>query len=92
MTSQLLWRRLLVHALHCSVTQRSQLIPLPVSASDESGKQSLYPDGDPDHHQNLIICSLGHCHANPFQVFANRQTDNDENNLLGGGNNISQHA
>jgi len=26
--------------------------------SDESGKQSLYPDGDPDRHQNLIICSL----------------------------------
>jgi len=27
---------------------------------DESGKQSLYPDGDPDRHQNLIICLLAH--------------------------------
>jgi len=27
----------------------------------ESGKQSLYPGGDPDRHQNLIICSLAHC-------------------------------
>jgi len=33
--------------------------PLSVSPnSDEFRKQSLYPDGDPDHHQNLIICSL----------------------------------
>jgi len=29
--------------------------------SDKSGKQSLYPDGDPDRHQNLIICSLAYC-------------------------------
>ena len=29
--------------------------------SDESGKQSLYQDGDPDRHQNLIICSLADC-------------------------------
>jgi len=29
--------------------------------SDESGKQSLYPDADPDRHQNLIICSMAHC-------------------------------
>jgi len=27
--------------------------------SDESGKQSLYPDGDPDRHQNLIILFTG---------------------------------
>jgi len=27
-------------------------------SSDESDKQSLYPDGNPDCHQNLIICSL----------------------------------
>jgi len=36
--------------------------PLSVSPnSDESGKQSLYPDGDPDRQQNLIICSSAHC-------------------------------
>jgi len=29
--------------------------------SDESEKQSLYPDGDPDRHQNLIACSLANC-------------------------------
>ena len=27
--------------------------------SDESRKQSLYPDGDPDRHQ--FFCSLAHC-------------------------------
>ena len=62
MTSQLLWRCLLVHALHCSVAQRSRLTQLSVSpGSDESGKQSLFPDGDPDRRQNLIICSSAHC-------------------------------
>jgi len=30
---------------------------------DESGKQFLYPDGDPDRHQNLIISSLAHCQS-----------------------------
>ena len=29
--------------------------------SDESGKQFLYPDDDPDGHRNLVICSLAHC-------------------------------
>jgi len=29
--------------------------------SDESGKQSLYSDGDLDRHQNLTGCSLAHC-------------------------------
>jgi len=44
----------------CSVAQRSRLIPLSVSPnSDESGKQSLYSDGDPDHHRNLIIFFIG---------------------------------
>jgi len=43
----------IVHALHCSVAQRSRLIPLSLSpTSDESGKESLYPEGDPDRHQN----------------------------------------
>jgi len=47
--------------VHCSVAHRSWWIPLSVSPnSDESRKQSLYPDGDPDRHQNLIICSLDH--------------------------------
>jgi len=42
----------IVHALLCSVALRSRLISLSVSPnSDESGKQSLYPDGDPDRHQ-----------------------------------------
>ena len=60
--------------------------------SDESGKQSLYPGGDPDCHQNLIIRSLAHCQPSLkiscksvwkfLCKVANRQTDkknNDEN-------------
>jgi len=93
-TSWLLWRCLLEHALQCSVAQRSRLIPLSVSPnSDEFGKQSLYPDGDPDRHQNLIICSLAHCQLSLkvsckfvwkfLRKVANKQTDgqtdNDEN-------------
>jgi len=32
------------------------LMPLSVSPnSDESGKQSMCSDGDPDHNQNLIV-------------------------------------
>jgi len=51
-----------MYALHCSVAQRSWLIPLSLSAkSDESGKQFLYSDGDRDHRQSLIVCSLAHC-------------------------------
>jgi len=61
MTSEFLWRCLLMHAVHCSVVQYSRLIPLSVSPnSDESRKQSPYPDGDLDRHQNLITCSLDH--------------------------------
>jgi len=58
----------------------------------------MYTDGDPDRHQNLIICSLTHCHpslkikihANPFESFCaklliDKETNDDENNLLGGG-------
>ena len=52
-------------------------------------KQSPYPDGDPDCHQNLIVCSLAHCqlpwkfYANPFGSFCaklltDRQTGNDD--------------
>ena len=57
---------------------------------DESGKQSLYPDGDLDRHQNLTSCSFVHCqlslkfHAYLFGSFCaklliNRQSNNDEN-------------
>jgi len=43
-------------------TQRIQLLPLSVyTNSGKSGKESLYPDGDTDRHQNLTICSLAHC-------------------------------
>jgi len=83
MTSQLLWRWLLVHAMHCSVAQRGRLITLSVYPnSDESGKQSLHPDGD------LIatkIWSFVHCQPSLqtpcqsvrkfFRKVANRQTD-----------------
>ena len=88
----------IVHALHCSVAQRNRLLPLAASPNIvKLGKQSLYPDGDPDRHQNLIICSLIHCQ--PFLKIscksvgtfspkvANRQTDKQrrKQNLLGGG-------
>jgi len=68
--------------------------PLSVSPnSDESGKQSLYADGDPDRDQNLTICSLAHCQPSLkisgksvwkfLHKVANtqrdRQTNNDEN-------------
>jgi len=53
--------------------------------SNESGKQSLCPDGDPDRHQNLIICSLAHCQPSLkiscksvrklLRKVANRQTE-----------------
>ena len=53
--------------------------------SIEYGKQFLYPDGDPDRHQNLIICSLAHCQPSMkiswksdrkfLRKVANRQTD-----------------
>jgi len=82
-----------VHALHCSVAQRSRVIPLSVSAnSDESGKQSLYRDAGSDRHQNLIVCSLAHCQhslkisCKSVRKFlrkvgnrqTNRQTSNDD--------------
>ena len=91
-------------AQHCSVAQRSRLIPLSVSpSSDESGKQSLYPDGDPDRHQNLSICSLAHCQPSLkilcksvwklLRKVLNKQTDKQTDrqrrlhDLLGGGKN-----
>ena len=69
-------------------------------SSDETGKRSRYPDGDPDRHRNLIVRSVAYCqpslkcHANPFGSFCatlltDKQINNDENIivLLGGCNN-----
>jgi len=63
---------------------------------DESGKQSMYPDGDPDRHRNLISCSLANLpwkfHSNPFGSFCaklqiGKQTNKQRKHiLLGGGN------
>ena len=104
MTSQLPWRCLLLHALDCSVKQRSRLIPLSVSPnSDESGKQSLYPDGDPDRHQNLPICSLTNCRPSLkiscksvrkfLSEVANRQkTDNQTDKQTNNDENITSLA
>ena len=102
------WRNEVIFAMamiaqHGSAAQRSRLIPLSISPnSDESGKQSLYPDGDPDRHQNLIFCSLAHCQ--PFlkiscksvwefcaKLLTDKQTDKQrrKHNLLGWGNHRS---
>jgi len=79
--------------------QHSQLIALSISPnSDESRKQSLYPDGDPDCHQNLIVCLFAHCQhslkisGKSIRKFlhkvANQQTDRQQrkHKLLGGVN------
>jgi len=61
----------------------------PYLPSDESGKRFLYPDGDPDCHQNLIVFNWPIAkfpwtfHANPFGSFCvklltDRQTNNDD--------------
>ena len=57
---------------------------------------------DKDHHQNLIVCSLAHCQPSLkisyksvwkfLHTVANKQTDNDKNNLLGRGNNNENNA
>jgi len=44
---------------HCAMQSVDTLAVSP--NSDKSKKQFLYSDGDPDHHQNLIICSLAQC-------------------------------
>jgi len=79
-----------IPALHRSVAQCNQLIPPFISPnSDESGKQSLYPDGDLDCHQNLTVCSVAHCQASLIiscksiqkflcKVATGRQTNNDD--------------
>jgi len=78
--------------------------PLSVSPnSDVSGKQSLYPDGDPDHHQSLNICSLTHWQPSPkiscrsvrkflLKLLTDEQTNKQrrKHNLLGGGNNTGR--
>jgi len=45
----------------CQCNKAADLCPLTTFRSDESGKQSLYPDGDPDRHQNLVACHLYSC-------------------------------
>jgi len=77
-----------VHADLCSVAQRSRLIPLFVSANNnEARKQFLYPDGDPNCYQNLIVCSTFPENFMQIreEVFAqscyqtDKQSNNDEN-------------
>jgi len=59
---------------------------------DESGKQSLYPNGNPDRHQNLISCSwpIVNLPENFISIrsivlrkVANRQTDKQSNRQTG---------
>ena len=80
-----------MHALHYSVAQSSRLILLSVSPNnDEYGKQSLYPDGDPNRHLNTNICSLAHCQPSLtisgksvrkfLRYVATKQTDRQTNN------------
>jgi len=77
LTSEAIWR--------ISMSSRFRSVNHSVShIRDESGKQSLYPDGDPDCHRNLGICSLAHsqtsmkisCKSVPkfLRKAANRQT------------------
>ena len=88
-----------MHALHCSDANSSRLIPLSVSPNPQ--KQSLYPDGDKDRHQNLTVCSLANCQRSLkisyksvpkfLRKVANRQTNRQANNdylhiLIGGAN------
>jgi len=35
--------------------------PLTTLGISQSGKQPLYSDGDPNRHQNSIVCSAAHC-------------------------------
>jgi len=47
---------------HQSRHLANQYKSMPVyPSSDESGKQSLHPDGDRNRHQHLTSCSLAHC-------------------------------
>jgi len=48
---------------------------LPVVTNPE--KKSLYPDGDPDRHQNLITCSLAHCQPS-LKISYKALTNNDD--------------
>ena len=74
-----------------------------ISNSDVSGKQSLYPDGDPDRHQNLPICSLTNCRPSLkiscksvrkfLSEVANRQkTDNQTDRQTNNDENITSLA
>ena len=66
-------------------TNECPLITFLSPNTDEYGKQSLYPDGDPDRHQNSIICSMANCQPSLkiscksvwtfLRRVANKQTD-----------------
>ena len=74
-------------ALQRRAAQSVDTVPLSVSPnSDESGKQSLYPDGDSDRHQYLIIAHFQpslkiSCQSARKSLckVANKETNNDEN-------------
>ena len=68
---------------------------MPATGSDESGKHSLYPDGDPDRHKNLTTCSVPAFREDFMQIHSgafcakfvrdkqtDKQTSNDENITL----------
>ena len=67
-----------------------------IQAQQESFKNVLDPDGNPEHHQNIIICSLAHYQHFLWSYLANRQrdeqTDKRWHNLLGGGNKNEQQG
>ena len=83
LTSEAIWR--------ISMSSRFRSVNHSVSHNgDESGKQSLYPDGDPDRHRNLSICSLAHSQTSVkiscksvwkfLRKVGNRQTENNDEN------------
>jgi len=54
-----------------SMSRAADLCPLTTFCSEESEKQSLHPDGDPDRQQNnLVHCPIANLplkfHASPF--------------------------
>jgi len=74
-------------AASCSAVGWYHFPYLPTVTNPEN--KPLYPDGDPDRHQNLIICSLAHYQPSLkmsckrvrkfLRKVANRQTNNVEN-------------
>ena len=59
--------------------------------SDDSGKQSLYADGNADRNQNLIFCSLSYCEPAALKISCKsvwtflRKVDNRETDKQAGG-------